>query len=45
MSSRPAPLPGLVCPHCGGGPLRVYYTRRRPGRILRVRICGGCRRV
>ena len=33
---------GLVCPRCDCERLPVYYTRKRSGRIMRVRICDHC---
>lgn len=35
---------GLECPKCGCRELRAYYTRKRPGHILRKRICRHCGR-
>ncbi|OPZ23973.1 MAG: hypothetical protein BWZ02_03016 [Lentisphaerae bacterium ADurb.BinA184] len=35
---------GVVCRHCGCRDLPVYYTRRRNGRIIRVRECRNCGR-
>lgn len=36
--------PGLRCRRCGCRDLRVDWTRRRNGRILRRRICRHCGR-
>lgn len=33
---------GLVCPKCDCERLPVYYTRKRSGRVMRVRICDNC---
>lgn len=35
---------GIECPACGCADLRVYYTRKTPKRIVRVRICNHCER-
>lgn len=35
---------GLQCPKCGCRHLPVWYTRKRPGHILRVRRCRHCGR-
>lgn len=41
---RPAPVPaGLACPRCKGTGWRVRETRRRPGRLVRVRTCTACK--
>ena len=37
--SRPR---GLACGKCGSGQLRVIYTRRRDGYIVRRRQCANC---
>ena len=38
-----AELPaGIVCPRCKGTEWGVWMTRRMPGRLVRVRTCGGC---
>ncbi len=33
---------GLECRRCGCFDLPVYYTRRRPGKIVRSRVCAHC---
>lgn len=33
---------GLVCPRCDCERMPVYYTRKRLGRVMRVRICDNC---
>ena len=38
------PALGLECPKCGCRHLPVWYTRQRPGHILRVRKCRHCGR-
>ena len=38
------PQSGVVCRTCGCRDLPVYYTRRRNGRIIRVRECRNCGR-
>ncbi len=35
---------GLRCPDCGCMHLPVWYTRKRPDRIVRKRICRHCGR-
>ena len=35
---------GLECPNCGCKHLPVYYTRHRPGYVMRVRRCRHCGR-
>ena len=40
----PEPALGLECPKCGCRHLPVWYTRKRPGHILRVRKCRHCER-
>lgn len=35
---------GLMCPACGGRDLPVWSTRRRMGRVVRVRRCRNCLR-
>lgn len=33
---------GLVCPKCDCERMPVYYTRKRSGRVMRVRVCDNC---
>ena len=33
---------GLVCSQCGHESLDVFYTRKREGRIIRLRRCPKC---
>ena len=33
---------GLACPACGYRHLPVWYTRQKPGHVLRVRVCRHC---
>jgi DNA-directed RNA polymerase subunit RPC12/RpoP len=35
---------GLACPSCGCRHLPVWYTRQKPGYVLRVRLCRHCGR-
>jgi len=35
---------GLTCPSCGCRHLPVWYTRQKPGYVLRVRLCRHCGR-
>lgn len=35
---------GLACPSCGCRHLPVWYTRPKPGYVLRVRHCRHCGR-
>jgi len=42
MADEPAAEPGLRCRKCGCRDLRVYYTRRKNGRIVRRRRCRHC---
>jgi len=39
-----AEVPGVRCPACGCADLRVWSTRRRTDRVIRVRICRNCKR-
>ncbi len=41
-ATKPMRETGLECPKCGCRDLRAYYTRPRPGYILRKRICRHC---
>jgi len=33
---------GLKCRRCGCRDLRVLYTRRKRGRVVRLRVCRHC---
>jgi hypothetical protein len=43
-TTSPAAPPGITCPLCGGVLETLLFTRKVPGRILRVRKCEPCRR-
>jgi transcriptional regulator NrdR family protein len=35
---------GIVCNQCGNDSLKVIYTRRRDGKIIRLRGCTQCKK-